>query len=53
MRALLPVPLTLATALPFKSFSDLCLFTSWEEPKEFDAGRFSADMLAVVRVWSS
>ena len=38
-----------ATALPLTSVLDFCLFTTiWDEPKEFEAGRFAADILAVV-----
>lgn len=30
---------------------DFCLFTTiWDKPKEFDAGRFAADILAVMFV---
>ena len=40
-------PLVTATALPLMSALDFCRFTTiWEEPKEFEAGRFAADMLA-------
>ena len=40
-------PLVTATALPLMSALDFCSFTTiWEDPKEFEAGRFAADMLA-------
>ena len=40
-------PLVTATALPLISALDFCRFTTiWEDPKEFEAGRFAADMLA-------
>ena len=40
----------IATDLLFPRFaSDFCLLTTiWDEPKAFDAGRFSADMMSVV-----
>lgn len=39
-------PLVTATALPLMSALDFCRFTTnWEDPKEFEAGRFAADML--------
>ena len=41
-------PFVIATALPFMSAFDFCLFTTiWDDPKEFEAGRFAADMLYV------
>ena len=40
-------PLVTATALPLMSALDFCLFTTiCEDPKDFEAGRFAADMLA-------
>lgn len=48
MSALLRPPLTTATALPFKFASDFCRFTICDEPKEFDAARFSADIVTCV-----
>ena len=45
-------PLVTATALPFMSALDFCLFTTiWEDPKDFEAGRFAADMLAGSAGW--
>ena len=42
-------PFATATALPLISVLDFCLFTTiWEEPKELEAGRFAADILAGV-----
>lgn len=42
-----PVPFVTATALPLISELDFCLFTTnWDDPKEFEAGRFAADILA-------
>lgn len=44
-------PLVTATALPLMSVLDFCLFTTiWDDPKEFEAGRFAADILAVTFV---
>lgn len=45
-------PFVTATALPLMSASDFCLFTTiWDDdPKELEAGRFPADILAVVIV---
>ena len=41
-------PFVTATALPFMSAFDFCLFTTiWDDPKEFEAGRFAADILYV------
>ena len=38
-----------ATALPSMSVLDFCLFTTiWDDPKELEAGRFPADILAIV-----
>lgn len=37
----------MATSLP-RSFSERCLLTSWFEPNESAAGRFSDDMVATV-----
>ena len=51
IRAPLPYcPPATAIALLFpKLASDFCLFTTiWEDPKAFDAGRFSADMIAKI-----
>ena len=43
-----------ATALPLMSVLDFCLFTTiWDDPKEFEAGRFAADILYVVIVGMS
>lgn len=43
----LAAPLVTATALPLMSGLDFCLFTTiWDDPKEFEAGRFAADMMA-------
>ncbi len=40
------VPLVTATALPLMSALDFCLLTTiWDDPKEFEAGRFAADIL--------
>lgn len=40
-------PLVTATALPLMSALDFCRFTTiWEDPKELEAGRLAADMLA-------
>ena len=37
-----------ATALPLMSVLDFCLFTTiWDDPKEFEAGRFAADILEI------
>lgn len=45
------LPFMTATALPLISVLDFCLFTTiWDDPKEFEAGRFAADILAVVIV---
>ena len=42
----LALPLATAKALPFMSALDFCLLTNvWDEPKEFEAGRFPADIL--------
>lgn len=42
-----PVPFVTVTALPLMSAFDFCLFTTiWDDPKEFEAGRFAADILA-------
>ena len=44
-------PLVTATALPLMSVLDFCLFTTiWDDPKEFEAGRFAADMLTIILV---
>lgn len=44
-------PFVTATAFPLMSVLDFCLFTTiWDDPKEFDAGRFAADILGVVVV---
>lgn len=41
----LPVPFVTATALPLMSALDFCLFTTiWDDPKEFEAGRFAVDI---------
>ena len=52
MRAPDPEPaFVMATALPLMSVLDFCLFTTiWDDPKEFEAGRFAADILAVAGV---
>lgn len=45
------LPFVTATALPLMSVLDFCLFTTiWDDPKEFEAGRFAADILHVVIV---
>ena len=42
-------PFVTATALPLMSALDFCLFTTiWDDPKELEAGRLAADMLAGV-----
>jgi hypothetical protein len=41
-----PVLFVTATALPLISELDFCLFTTiWDDPKDFEAGRFAADIL--------
>jgi hypothetical protein len=42
----LAAPFVAAIALPLMSALDFCLFTTiWDDPKEFEAGRFAADMM--------
>ena len=41
-----PAPFVTATSLPLIFELDFCrLTTIWEDPKEFEAGRFAVDML--------
>ncbi len=43
-----PEPLVAAIALPLTSVLDFCLLTTiWELPKEFEAGRLTADIMEV------
>lgn len=44
-------PFVTATALPLMSVLDFCLFTTiWDDPKEFEAGRFAADISTIISV---
>jgi hypothetical protein len=53
MRAPPADPFVLATVPPLRLASDFCLFTSWLLPNEADAGRFSADIVAILREYKT